>query len=135
MTKISRACTDSCDSSQQCFVDYILQARKPDGAGYIDGADSSISECYVKPYIVNVVLPARSLRAIVGYLHRQGFLLINDHIEQINCATSALLERSDTIIVCTVSSIYGLGDPTSYLKMVLHVDRGDKLDQRELLRR
>jgi excinuclease ABC subunit B len=50
-------------------------------------------------------------------------------------ATKALLERKDAIIVCTVSSIYGLGDPASYLKMVLHLDRGDKMDQRELLRR
>ncbi|MCQ4347917.1 excinuclease ABC subunit UvrB [Pseudomonas stutzeri] len=61
---------------------------------------------------------------------------INDHIEQMRLsATKALLERPDAIIVATVSSIYGLGDPESYLKMVLHVDRGDKLDQRELLRR
>jgi len=61
---------------------------------------------------------------------------INDHIEQMRLsATKALLERPDVIIVATVSSIYGLGDPELYLKMVLHVDRGDKLDQRELLRR
>lgn len=61
---------------------------------------------------------------------------INDHIEQMRLsATKALLERSDAIIVTTVSCIYGLGDPQSYLKMVLHVDRGDRLDQRELLRR
>ncbi len=61
---------------------------------------------------------------------------INDHIEQMHLsATKALLERPDAIIVTTVSCIYGLGDPQSYLKMVLHVDRGDRLDQRELLRR
>ncbi|MFV3333593.1 excinuclease ABC subunit UvrB [Pseudomonas sp. NY15437] len=61
---------------------------------------------------------------------------VNDHIEQMRLsATKALLERKDAIIVCTVSSIYGLGDPASYLKMVLHLDRGDKMDQRELLRR
>ncbi len=61
---------------------------------------------------------------------------INDHIEQMRLsATKALLERADAIIVTTVSCIYGLGDPQSYLKMVLHVDRGDRLDQRELLRR
>ncbi|AYF87474.1 excinuclease ABC subunit UvrB [Pseudomonas sp. JS3066] len=61
---------------------------------------------------------------------------INDHIEQMRLsATKALLERSDAIIVATVSSIYGLGDPASYLKMVLHIDRGDRLDQRTLLRR
>ena len=61
---------------------------------------------------------------------------INDHIEQMRLsATKALLERKDAIIVTTVSCIYGLGSPEAYLKMVLHVDRGDKLDQRELLRR
>src|SRR5580698_5583736 len=61
---------------------------------------------------------------------------INEHIEQMRLsATKALLERSDTIIVATVSSIYGLGDPESYLSMVLHVSRGDRMDQRRLLRR
>ena len=56
---------------------------------------------------------------------------INDHIEQMRLsATKALLERPDAIIVTTVSCIYGLGSPESYLKMVLHVDRGDKMDQR-----
>ncbi|CAH0200239.1 UvrABC system protein B [Pseudomonas koreensis] len=61
---------------------------------------------------------------------------INDHIEQMRLsATKALLERKDAIIVTTVSCIYGLGSPETYLKMVLHVDRGDKLDQRALLRR
>ncbi|MBD1550382.1 excinuclease ABC subunit UvrB [Pseudomonas typographi] len=61
---------------------------------------------------------------------------INDHIEQMRLsATKALLERKDTIIVTTVSCIYGLGSPDAYLRMVLHIDRGDKMDQRELLRR
>jgi len=61
---------------------------------------------------------------------------INDHIEQMRLsATKALLERPDAIIVATVSAIYGLGDPESYLHMVLHVDRGDRVDQRTLLRR
>ncbi|MDV9033217.1 MULTISPECIES: excinuclease ABC subunit UvrB [unclassified Pseudomonas] len=61
---------------------------------------------------------------------------INDHIEQMRLsATKALLERRDAIIVTTVSCIYGLGSPETYLKMVLHIDRGDKLDQRALLRR
>src|SRR6201991_2552251 len=50
-------------------------------------------------------------------------------------ATKALLERSDAIIVATVSAIYGLGDPKAYLSMVLHMSRGDLLDQRKLLRR
>ncbi|MEE4730135.1 excinuclease ABC subunit UvrB [Pseudomonas alliivorans] len=61
---------------------------------------------------------------------------INDHIEQMRLsATKALLERKDAIIVTTVSCIYGLGSPETYLRMVLHIDRGDKLDQRALLRR
>jgi excinuclease ABC subunit B len=61
---------------------------------------------------------------------------INAHIEQMRLsATKALLERPDSIIVATVSSIYGLGDPQAYLSMVLHLDRGDRMDQRKLLRR
>ncbi len=61
---------------------------------------------------------------------------INEHIEQMRLsATKALLERRDSIIVATVSAIYGLGDPQTYLSMVLHIKRGDKLNQRELLRR
>ena len=61
---------------------------------------------------------------------------INDHIEQMRLsATKALLERDDAIIVATVSAIYGLGDPQSYLKMMLHLDRGDRIDQRDVLRR
>ncbi|MFZ8928125.1 MAG: excinuclease ABC subunit UvrB [Gammaproteobacteria bacterium] len=61
---------------------------------------------------------------------------INDHIEQMRLsATKSLLERRDVIVVATVSSIYGLGDPTQYLNMVLHLNVGGKLDQRVLLRR
>lgn len=61
---------------------------------------------------------------------------INEHIEQMRLsATKALLERPDVIVVATVSAIYGLGDPKSYLQMVLHLDRGDRVDQRGLLRR
>src|SRR5471030_1621104 len=61
---------------------------------------------------------------------------INEHIEQMRLsATKALLERPDSIIVATVSSIYGLGDPQAYISMVLHMSRGDRLDQRKLLRR
>jgi excinuclease ABC subunit B len=60
---------------------------------------------------------------------------INEHIEQMRLsATKALLERPDALIVATVSAIYGLGDPRSYLSMVLHLDRGDPIDHRELLR-
>jgi excinuclease ABC subunit B len=61
---------------------------------------------------------------------------INEHIEQMRLsATKALLERRDAIIVCTVSAIYGLGDPAEYHKMVLHMVRGERIDQRELIRR
>ena len=61
---------------------------------------------------------------------------INEHIEQMRLsATKAILERRDTIIIASVSAIYGLGDPSSYLKMVLHLDRGDAINQRALLRR
>lgn len=61
---------------------------------------------------------------------------INDHIEQMRLsATKALLERRDAIVVATVSAIYGLGDPKLYLSMVLHLDRGDKVDHRQIIRR
>lgn len=61
---------------------------------------------------------------------------VNEHIEQMRLsATKALLERRDTIIVATVSAIYGLGDPDSYLSMVLHLSRGDRIDQRFILKR
>ncbi len=61
---------------------------------------------------------------------------VNEHIEQMRLsATKALMERKDTIIVATVSAIYGLGDPDAYLKMVLHLVRGDRIDQRAILRR
>jgi excinuclease ABC subunit B len=61
---------------------------------------------------------------------------VNEHIEQMRLsATKALLERRDSIIVATVSSIYGLGDPNEYFRMVLHLVRGDRLEQRELIRR
>lgn len=61
---------------------------------------------------------------------------INDHIEQMRLsATKALLERPDVIVVATVSAIYGLGDPNSWLKMVVHLNRGGAINQRHLLRR
>ena len=61
---------------------------------------------------------------------------VNDHIEQMRLsATKALMERKDAIVVATVSAIYGLGDPDSYLKMILHLVRGDRVDQRQILRR
>ena len=61
---------------------------------------------------------------------------INAHIEQMRLsATKALMERDDVVVVATVSSIYGLGDPKFYLKMVLHLSRGERIDQRAILRR
>ena len=61
---------------------------------------------------------------------------VNEHIEQMRLsATKALLERNDTIVVATVSAIYGLGAPESYLNMILHLDRGETIDQRSILRR
>lgn len=61
---------------------------------------------------------------------------VNSHIEQMRLsATKALLERKDAIIVASVSAIYGLGDPESYLQMMLHIRRGDVMDQRDILRR
>lgn len=61
---------------------------------------------------------------------------VNEHIEQMRLsATKALMEREDTIIVATVSAIYGLGDPESYFAMILHLVRGDIIDQRNILRR
>ena len=61
---------------------------------------------------------------------------INDHIEQMRLsATKALLEHRDAIIVATVSAIYGLGDPNTYMTMILHLSRGEMIDQRAVLRR
>jgi excinuclease ABC subunit B len=60
---------------------------------------------------------------------------VNDHIEQMRLsATKALLERPDCLVVSTVSSIYGLGDPQSYFKMIMHLSRGEIIDQRGILR-
>jgi len=61
---------------------------------------------------------------------------INDHIERMRLsATKALMERRDVVLVASVSAIYGLGDPESYMKMMLHLRRGDIIDQRDVLRR
>ena len=60
---------------------------------------------------------------------------VNEHIEQMRLsATKALLERSDCLVVATVSAIYGLGDPKSYFKMLIHLSRGEIVDQRDILR-
>src|SRR6266576_2634546 len=84
---------------------------------------------YYDYYQPEAYVPSRDL-----YIEKDSS--INEHIEQMRLsATKALLERPDSIIVATVSSIYGLGDPKSYLSMILHLVRGDKTDQRRLLRR
>ncbi|MGR9101434.1 MAG: DEAD/DEAH box helicase family protein, partial [Gammaproteobacteria bacterium] len=61
---------------------------------------------------------------------------LNEHIEQMRLsATKALIERKDTVVVATVSAIYGLGEPESYFKMVLHLVKGDLIEQRSIVRR
>ncbi len=61
---------------------------------------------------------------------------INEHIEQMRLsATKSLLERRDVVIVCTVSAIYGIGDPVDYHAMILHLRQGEKTGQREIIRR
>src|SRR5689334_19292007 len=61
---------------------------------------------------------------------------INEHIEQMRLsATKSILERRDAIIVASVSAIYGLGDPEQYFQMVMHLVKGNRMDQREVLKR
>lgn len=84
---------------------------------------------YYDYYQPEAYVPSRDL-----YIEKDAS--INAQIEQMRLsATKAILERNDTIIVATVSAIYGLGDPKSYLSMVLHLIRGETIDQRFLLRR
>ncbi|WP_317706695.1 excinuclease ABC subunit UvrB [Methylomarinovum caldicuralii] len=78
--------------------------------------------------------PEAYLPASDTYIEKDASL--NEHIEQMRLsATKALLERRDVVIVATVSSIYGLGEPAAYFEMVLHLRRGDLIDQRSILRR
>ncbi len=78
--------------------------------------------------------PEAYLPASDTYIEKDASL--NEHIEQMRLsATKALLERRDVVIVATVSSIYGLGEPAAYFEMVLHLRRGDLIDQRRILRR
>lgn len=84
---------------------------------------------YYDYYQPEAYVPSRDL-----YIEKDAS--INEQIEQMRLsATKAILERKDTIIVATVSAIYGLGDPKSYLSMVLHLMRKETIDQRFLLRR
>ena len=84
---------------------------------------------YYDYYQPEAYVPARD-----SYIEKDA--AINEHIEQMRLsATKALFERDDTIIVASVSSIYGLGDAKSYQDMVLHLSRGERIDQRKILRR
>jgi excinuclease ABC subunit B len=84
---------------------------------------------YYDYYQPEAYVPSRDL-----YIEKDSSL--NEHIEQMRLsATKAILERPDCVIVATVSAIYGIGDPTEYHSMILHVRQGDKLTQRDAIRR
>jgi len=84
---------------------------------------------YYDYYQPEAYVPSRDL-----YIEKDSSL--NEHIEQMRLsATKAILERPDCVIVATVSAIYGIGDPTEYHSMILHVRQGDKLSQRDAIRR
>ncbi|HET7364138.1 MAG TPA: excinuclease ABC subunit UvrB [Burkholderiales bacterium] len=84
---------------------------------------------YYDYYQPEAYVPARDL-----YIEKDSS--INDHIEQMRLsATKSLLERRDVVIVGTVSCIYGIGDPSEYHGMILHLRDGEKLSQRDVLAR
>jgi len=84
---------------------------------------------YYDYYQPEAYVPSRDL-----YIEKDSS--INEHIEQMRLsATKAILERPDCVIVCTVSAIYGIGDPSEYHSMILHVRQGDKLTQRDAIKR
>ncbi len=84
---------------------------------------------YYDYYQPEAYVPSRDL-----YIEKDSS--INEHIEQMRLsATKAILERQDCVIVCTVSAIYGIGDPSEYHSMILHVRQGDKLSQRDAIKR
>src|SRR5438046_43949 len=84
---------------------------------------------YYDYYQPEAYVPSRDL-----YIEKDSS--INEHIEQMRLsATKAILERPDCVIVCTVSAIYGIGDPSEYHSMILHVRQGDKLAQRDVIKR
>ncbi len=84
---------------------------------------------YYDYYQPEAYVPSRDL-----YIEKDSS--INEHIEQMRLsATKAILERPDCVIVATVSAIYGIGDPTEYHSMILHVRQGDKLSQRDAIKR
>src|ERR1700675_2109851 len=84
---------------------------------------------YYDYYQPEAYVPSRDL-----YIEKDSS--INEHIEQMRLsATKSLLEREDTVIVATVSCIYGIGDPSEYHSMILHLKEGDKLSQRDAIKR
>src|SRR5271154_5853698 len=84
---------------------------------------------YYDYYQPEAYVPARDL-----FIEKDSS--INEHIEQMRLsATKSLLERRDVVIVCTVSAIYGIGDPVDYHSMILHLRQGEKLGQRDVIRR
>src|SRR6202162_4578864 len=84
---------------------------------------------YYDYYQPEAYVPSRDL-----YIEKDSS--INEHIEQMRLsATKAILERPDCVIVATVSAIYGIGDPSEYHSMILHVKEGDALTQREAIKR
>ena len=84
---------------------------------------------YYDYYQPEAYVPSRDL-----YIEKDSS--INEHIEQMRLsATKAILERPDCVIVATVSAIYGIGDPSEYHSMILHVKEGDKLTQRDAIKR
>ena len=84
---------------------------------------------YYDYYQPEAYVPSRDL-----YIEKDSS--INEHIEQMRLsATKAILERPDCVIVATVSAIYGIGDPTEYHSMILHVRQGDRLSQRDAIKR
>src|SRR3954447_1165904 len=84
---------------------------------------------YYDYYQPEAYVPSRDL-----YIEKDSS--INEHIEQMRLsATKAILERPDCIIVATVSAIYGIGDPSEYHSMILHLRQGDKLSQRDAIKR
>ena len=84
---------------------------------------------YYDYYQPEAYVPARDL-----FIEKDS--QINEHIEQMRLsATKALLERRDVVIVCTVSAIYGIGDPVDYHSMILHLKEGERLDQRQIIKR
>ena len=84
---------------------------------------------YYDYYQPEAYVPARDL-----FIEKDSS--INEHIEQMRLsATKSLLERPDCVIVATVSAIYGIGDPVDYHSMILHLRKGEKLEQREIIQR